>query len=114
MIAPGVFGIAIGVALPWVHVVRFNDRCYLHNGYHRTYGSAIQGATHIPCLFRDVTDSAAAGIQTDGTTFPIEMLQGNNPPTLSHFSENRAQAVKVRATTRVLHVSWAEYGMYDE
>ncbi len=114
MIAPGVFGMAIGLSLPWVHVVRYNGRCYLHNGYHRTYGAAIQGATHIPCIFRDVPDAAAAGIKTDGTTFPIDLLESANPPTMAHFSRGKAQPVTLRATTRILHVSWAEYGMYDE
>jgi len=114
MIAPGIFGIAIGLSLPWVHVVRYNGRCYLHNGYHRTYGAAIQGATHVPCIFRDVHDAAAAGIKTDGTTFPIDILESGNPPTLAHFSQGKAQQVTLRATTRILHVSWAEYGMYDE
>ena len=114
MIGPGAFGIVIGLSLPWVHVVRFNGRCYLHNGYHRTYGAAIQGATHIPCIFRDVSDAAAAGIKADGSTFPIDLLQSPNPPTLAHFTQGKAQPVTLRATTRVLHVSWAEYGMYDE
>lgn len=114
MISPGVFGISIGLSLPWVHVVRYNDRCYLHNGYHRTYGASIQGATHIPCIFRDVTDPPSAGVRSDGSTFPIDVLESSNPPTLAHFSKGRAESVTVRATTRILHVSWAEYGMYDE
>lgn len=114
MISPGVFGMAIGLSLPWVHVVRYNGRCYLHNGYHRTFGAAIQGATHIPCIFRDVPEAAAAGVKADGTTFPIGLLESPNPPTLAHFIHGKAQQVTLRATTRILHVSWAEYGMYDE
>lgn len=114
MIAPGVFGIAIGVSLPWVHVVRYNGRLYLHNGFHRTYGAAIAGATHIPCVIRDVGDAAETGIRLDGTTFDIGLLESANPPTLAHFVEGRAQPVTVRATTRILHITWAEYGMYDE
>lgn len=114
MISPGLFGMQIDLSLPFVHVVRFNGRCYLHNGYHRCYGAAIQGATHMPCLFRDVAHPAEAGIRDDGTTFPLALLESNNAPTLSHFSQGRAHTVALRATRRVLHVSWAEYGMYDE
>jgi hypothetical protein len=114
MLGPGLLGISIGLALPFVHVVRFNGRCYLHNGYHRTYGAAIKGASHIPCLFRDVQDAASAGIKTDGTTFAQFLLESDNPPTVAHFTHGRAHAVTLRATTRILHLSWAEYGMYDE
>lgn len=114
MIAPGVFGMQIDLSLPFVHVVRFNGRCYLHNGYHRCYGAAIQGATHIPALFRDVTHPAEAGIRDDGSTFELGLLESADPPTLAHYTQGRAHSVTLRATRRVLHVSWAEYGMYDE
>lgn len=114
MIAPGIFGMQIDLSLPFVHVVKFNDRCYLHNGYHRAYSAAIQGATHIPCLYREVGFPASAGIKDDGTTFPLALLESDNAPTLAHFSQARAHTVAIRATRRILHISWAEYGMYDE
>jgi hypothetical protein len=44
----------------------------------------------------------------------LDLLESNNPPTVSHFTLGRAHAVTLRATTRILHLSWAEYGMYDE
>jgi hypothetical protein len=114
MLAPGIFGIHIGLGLPFVHVVRYNGKCYLHNGFHRTYGAAIKGATHIPCYIRDVSDAAAAGIKADGTTFSQNLLESSEAPTLAHFIHDRAHSVILRSTTRILHISWAEYGMYDE
>lgn len=114
MIQPGVFGISIGLGLPWVHVVRCNGRCYLHNGYHRAYGAAIAGAAHVPCVFREVPDIAAAGIKADGSTFRADLLESDNPPTMAHFTTGRAQQVTLRETTRILHLSWAEYGIYNE
>lgn len=114
MVQAGTFGIQIGLALPFVHVVRYDGRCYLHNGFHRMYGAAAAGATHIPCLFRDVASPQEAGIQADGSTFDLEMLTSANPPTVAHFVDGRAHTVALKATTRILHVSWAEYGMYDE
>jgi hypothetical protein len=107
-------GINFDWAVPLVEVVRVNGRCYLFNGFHRTFGIRIAGATHVPCLFRDVADHASAGIRTDGATFDAQLLESNNPPTLAHFTQGRAHSVTLRATTRILHVSWAEYGMYDE
>ena len=38
---------------PFMYVAKFNGRCYLANGYHRAYGLAKAGATHVPCLFRE-------------------------------------------------------------
>jgi hypothetical protein len=66
---PTVAGVFVGLTLPLVHVVRLNGRCYLHNGFHRTVGAKLAGATHVPCIFRDVMDEAAAGIRADGSTF---------------------------------------------
>ena len=101
-------------SLPMVHVVRYNGRCYLHNGFHRTVGARMAGATAIPCVFRDVPTPEAAGVKTDGSTFPIALLESANPPTVGHFTQGRAYNVSLRATTRILHISWAEYAMYDE
>ena len=56
-------GIVFGVGLPLVHVVRCNGKCYLCNGFHRAVGSRQRGATHIPCLIRDVATHAEAGVQ---------------------------------------------------
>lgn len=109
-----VAGIQFGFSVALVHVVRHNDRCYLHNGFHRAFGARLAGATHIPCVFRDVSSYAEAGIRTDGGTFSAKLLESENPPTVGHFVHSRAHPVTLRASTRILHVSWAEYSLYDE
>jgi hypothetical protein len=106
-------GFNFGWSLPLAHVVRFNNRCYLHNGFHRTVGARLAGATSIPCVVRDVASAEAAGIKPDGTTFHLALLESANPPTVGHFTQGRAYSVDLRATTRILHISWAEYTMYD-
>ena len=114
MLASNTIGIQFGLSLAYVHVVRFNGKCYLHNGIQRTYGARIAGATHIPCVFRDVADHAAVGIKTDGATFSATLLESNNPPTLAHFTQGRAHRVRMKIKSRVLHVSWAEYVVPEE
>lgn len=101
-------GLAIGVRLPLLHVVRFNGRCYLHNGYHRAMGARRRGATHVPCVLRDVTTPAAVGIAA-GHTFELGQLESQDPPTLAHYTQDRAYEVRLRTFTRKIHVSWAEY-----
>jgi hypothetical protein len=104
-------GVYIGTTLPFVHVTRLGGRCYLHNGFHRAIGMRAAGATHMPCLLRDVPDAAAAGIRSDRTTFSEAELTGTNPPTVGHFAGNRAWKVQLRKHRRVVHVSWAEHLM---
>jgi len=113
-IAPGVIGIQFGISLPLVHVVRFDGRCYLHNGFHRALGARLAGATHVPCLLRDVSSFEEVGINPLGGTFSAELLTSDNPPTLGHFTQGRAHDVQMRRLARYIHVSWAEYGMAKE
>lgn len=101
-------GIIFGQGAPPVHVVRLNGACYLHNGFHRVYGAKLAGASHVPCVFRDVLDPAMAGINPPGT-FDLTTFQGVNPPSVGHFTLGRALDVTLRAMSRVLHISWAQY-----
>jgi hypothetical protein len=108
-----VWGIQLSWTLPFVHVVRLNGRCYLHNGYHRAVGVREAGATHMPCMFRDVPDAATANIHPPGT-FDLPLLESANPPTLGHFTQGLAQKVALRATTRIVQINWAQHTMFDE
>jgi hypothetical protein len=107
-------GIQFGVSLPFLHVVRHNGRCYLHNGFHRALAIRQSGATHAPCILRDVPDHASVGIRTDGGTFGATLLESANPPTLGHFTQGRAYNVQLKNVARYLHVSWADYVIPDE
>ena len=107
-------GIQIGVTAPFLHVVRHNNRCYLHNGFHRALGIRRAGATHAPCIVRDVPDHAAVGIRADGTTFGATLLELSDPPTVGHFVQGRAYDVQLRNVARFMHVSWADYILPEE
>jgi len=110
-IAPGVLGIQIGLTLPLLHVVRFNGKCYLHNGFHRALGARAAGATHVPCLFRDVNSYQEVGINDAAGTFSAELLESDNPPTLFHFTSQQAYEVRLRRVARYINVSWSEFAM---
>jgi hypothetical protein len=107
-------GIMLSNSLPFVHVVRYNGRCYLHNGCHRSAALRAAGATHVPCIFRDVPTAEAVGIKTDNSTFSEPLLVSADPPTVAHFTAGRAHEVRLRAHARVIHVHWAEYLAYEE
>lgn len=101
-------GMQVGLGLPFAHVVRCNGKCYLHNGFHRAVGLRKRGATHIPCVFRDVPDHGSVGI-VPGGTFDVPLLESPNPPTLAHFTQGRAYDVQLKVYRRTLHISWADY-----
>lgn len=113
-LAGNMAGINFGWSIPLVHVVQFDNRSYLHNGFHRTFGVRIAGATHVPCLFRTVNKIEDVGIRPDGSTFTEDAFKQAHQPTVGHLTQGRACNVTLRATTRILHISWAEYAMYDE
>src|SRR5262249_2032312 len=109
-------GMEIRWSVPFVHVVRFSGRHYLLNGYHRAFAAAQRGATHIPCLLREwrAAEDSAAGPEPDWVLVPRRLLESQNPPTLAHYLEGRAHQVMLRATSRILHVTWSHHFMPDE
>lgn len=109
-----VAGIQFSVALPFVSVVSCRARYYLQNGYNRAYGIRTTGATLMPCMIREVADLASAGVRADAMTFGSATLQADDVPTLAHFTQGRSHEVTLRAMTRIIQVSWAEYAVPDE
>ncbi len=105
-------GIWIGVASPLVQVIRVGGRCYLRNGFHRTYGARTAGATHIPCVFLEGTDYGQVGAA--GQVFPRDLLESKNPPTLAHLAGGRAYPVTLKRVRRVISLTWAEYAIPEE
>lgn len=109
-----VLGAQIFVSLTLSHVVKFNGRYYLHNGFHRAIGIRAKGATHMPCLVRDVDTAQEANILGNGATFPLTLMESNNPPTVGHFTQGRAYDVALRATSKIIQVNWTEHVVPEE
>jgi hypothetical protein len=107
-------GILFAWRLPVLHVVEFNGNCYLHNGFHRACGAKLAGATYVPCLYRKVTSPTDAGIAGLPATFGLSLLESGNPPTVGHFTQGRALDVRLRATSRIIQVSWSQHHIYEE
>jgi hypothetical protein len=110
---PDAWGIQLAWALPFVHVTRFNGRCYLHNGYHRALQIRKAGALEIPCFFRDAVSAEDAGIQPP-STFDLQLMESPNPPTIGHYAKGRALKIQLRASTRVIQIGWSQHIMFDE
>jgi hypothetical protein len=109
---PNFLGIQFDVAIAHVHVARLNGRCYLFNGYHRAVGLLLAGATHMPCIVRDVPNHTAIGLRPPDT-FSAAELDAVDAPTLAH-SAQRGYRVSLRSHSRILYVNWAEHAVPDE
>jgi hypothetical protein len=105
-------GVFLGPGLPLAQVSYFNGRYYLTNGFHRALCLREAGVTHIPCLFRTPLDPAMAGIGNG--TFGLPLLEGADPPTLGHFTQGRAYDVTMRLASRIITLTWSEWGVLDE
>jgi hypothetical protein len=110
----GVATVEFGISSPFVHITRFNGRCYLNNGLHRAYGARLAGASLMPCIFRDVSDASAVGIKHDGSTLGLAVLESDNPPTVAHFVHGRALPVALRRVSRLIQFTWGEYVVAEE
>jgi hypothetical protein len=106
-------GVFVGTSVPLVQVVRLNGSYMLWNGYHRAYALRRRGATHMPCMLRDILNPA---LMDEGLPAPLNLplLQSDNPPTVAHFTRGRAYPVRLRLKSRVVHVSWAEWVVTEE
>lgn len=104
---PGTFVLQVGGALPFAHVVRFKERSYLHNGYHRAVAALAAGSAEIPCVFRDVATEAEIGIGPG--TFDLQALEAANPPTLHHYASGQAHPVDLVIKTRTIHLTYTDW-----
>jgi hypothetical protein len=110
----GVLGIQIGPSLPFVTVLKYKKRCYLTNGFHRTYGIRRRGASHAVCIFKETSNAAEVGIRNDGSTFGSVLLESSDPPTVGHYTSGRAWNVMLRKASKIIQVSWSEHTLPDE
>lgn len=98
-------GLVLGTRVPFVHVRRYEGRCYLANGYHRAYGFGAAGATHIPCLLLDANTIEETGLPLGEWE---DLHNGANPPTCGHFTQGRARSVMIRRMERLIDIRWSE------
>ena len=114
MVGKNTVGITFGWSSPLIQVVVYKGKHYLHNGFHRAYGLKMAGAEMMPCVLRTVPNPQAIGVRDDGATFGSALLEGPNPPTVGHYTQDKALEVRLRAVTRLIGVHWTEHVMYDE
>lgn len=109
----GFLGLFVGIGSPLVQVAKFEGRYYLKNGYHRVYALRKAGAVYIPCILLDAKSEADIGLTEPGY-LPMSVLKSNNPPTIGHFTNDRAYPMSLKKTKREITISWSETVVADE
>jgi hypothetical protein len=107
-------GALFGANSPLTQVVRFRERCYLKNGYHRAYLLLGEGVSHMPCLLLHASEYALVGAQGGNATFDRELLESDDPPTCGHLTDERSYRVRLKPMRRVISVTWAEHTVAGE
>lgn len=96
------FGLDLRVAPAFIVVARIGGLCYLKNGYHRAYGlAAIAGRQDMPCIVAEFDNYDQ--LQVAPGHFPKNIVLSKNPPTLGHFIDGRATAVKLHRVMRLIN-----------
>lgn len=106
-------GLFMGVGSPLVQIAQFEGRCFLKNGYHRAYRLRMAGITHIPAILLEAKTLDDVGLTQPGF-LPMSVMKSSNPPTVGHFTNDRAYGVQTKRVKRSIHFSWRETWDDDE
>jgi len=99
-----IFGFAVGWGLPFIQVVKFNDRYFLRNGYHRVYALRRAGSKYVVCVLIEAERFSDVGILPTGF-FGEQLLMSSKPPTFADFlSDEIALLVRLKPLTKVVRV----------
>jgi hypothetical protein len=93
----------IGAAVPFVQIVKCEDRYILKNGYHRIFALRKAGFRSTPCILIQGRNRAGIGIPQG--FFSEDLLFSANPPTFSSFfSDAISPIVKFRSPRSWLYL----------
>jgi hypothetical protein len=98
----------VSMGTSYLHVVRYRDRCFLRDGYHRAARLIRAGVTIVPCLF--IEARSFEEVQTPMGAFPYEVLYGERPPALIDFWDNdRSRTITQLAIRKVIRIRGEEF-----
>jgi hypothetical protein len=59
----------------------------------------------MPCVVLDADDFVQIGADPRAT-FPLELLNSDNPPTMGHYTQGRASEVRLRRVEGRATITW--------
>jgi hypothetical protein len=92
----------------FLQVVRYKERSFIRDGYHRAAGLVRRGVFEVPCIFIEARSFDEVG-DVRGA-FSYEVLYGDRPPGLVDFWDDAvSRAIEQPAVRKVIRVRGEEF-----
>jgi hypothetical protein len=92
----------------FLQVVRYKDRSFIRDGYHRAAGLVRRGVFEVPCIFIEAKSFEEVGAVAGA--FSYEVLYGDRPPGLVDFWDDKvSRAIEQPAVRKVIRVRGEEF-----
>src|SRR3954464_13634309 len=73
----------VSMGASYLQVIRYDDRCFLRDGYHRSTRLLRHGIHQTPCIFLEQDKFEEFGLPPGSLTH--ETMYGSRPPSLPDF-----------------------------
>jgi len=94
----------------YVQVVRYRDRWFLRDGYHRASRLLRSGISIIPCIY--IEAKTFEEVQAGVGALPFEVLYSDRPPALNDFWDDTVSAdISQLAIRKVIRVRGEEFAV---
>jgi hypothetical protein len=96
------YGFVVEIALSFVQVARYNGRCYLRDGYHRSLGLLKRGISVVPAFVKEYSMLEEFAPPTG--MLPAGAYRGDRPPMLVDYLDDNVSANVLLPSTQKLIV----------
>jgi len=102
--------IFVSMGTSYLQVVRYRDRYFLRDGYHRAGRLIRKGITTVPCIY--IEASSFDEMQVPPGALSYEILYSDHPPTLTDFwDESVSMEVSQLAIRKVIRIRGEEFAV---
>jgi len=100
----------VSMGTSYMQVVRYRDRWFLRDGYHRASRLLRSGISIVPCIY--IEANTFQEVQAGVGTFPFEVLYGDRPPALKDFWDDTVAAdISQLAIRKVIRIRGEEFAV---
>jgi len=100
----------VSMGTSYLQVVRYKNRCFLRDGYHRAAQLMRAGITVVPCIF--IEARSFDEVQPPVGAFAYEVLYGERPPALNDFWDDTvSREITQLAVRKVIRIRGEEFAV---
>src|SRR5947209_6038036 len=90
----------VNMGASYLQVVRYQDRYFIRDGYHRAVGLLHENIDVVPCIVIDARNFDEVVASQPQMFLPYEVLYGQRPPRLSDFWDEAVSRTVMRPAVR--------------